>query len=121
MTTNADLEHPYSDAVIVGDLVFVSGCLPVDEEENLVEGPGALDAALGMVGRRLGSVGLGLDDVVKLTYYVTDIAFVPQILAVRDEFIDTSRPPASTVVQIAALYRPDLLLEVDAFAMLTAP
>lgn len=123
-----------------------AGVFPSDGYTHVVSGPGRMAAIAGqmafdtqgeLVGandpvaqarqvftnmdRCLAASGATFDDVVKLTYYVTDIAFVPQILAVRDEFIDTSRPPASTVVQIAALYRPDLLLEVDAFAMLTAP
>ena len=69
-------------------------------------------------GRCLAAAGATFDDVIKLTYYITDIAHVPRILAVRDEFIDQSRPPASTVVQVVALYRPDLLLEVGAFTLI---
>jgi enamine deaminase RidA (YjgF/YER057c/UK114 family) len=117
MTTNADLEHPYSDAVIVGDLVFVSGCLPVDGEENLVEGPDALDAALGMVGRRLASVGLGLDDVVKLTYYVTDIGDRP---AANEQYKRTWEEPrpARTMIGVAALPR-GASVEIDAIARTT--
>jgi enamine deaminase RidA (YjgF/YER057c/UK114 family) len=37
--------------------------------------------------------------------------------AVRDEFIDTDRPPASTAVQVMALVRPEFLLEVEALAL----
>jgi enamine deaminase RidA (YjgF/YER057c/UK114 family)/biotin carboxylase len=122
-----------------------AGVAPSSGYTHVVTGPGrlaavagqmAFDAAGELVGandpvaqarqvftnmdRCLAAAGATFDDIIKLTYYVTDIAFVPEILAVRDEFIDTRRPPASTVVQVAALYRPDLLLEVDAFAMLAA-
>jgi enamine deaminase RidA (YjgF/YER057c/UK114 family) len=55
--------------------------------------------------------------VIKLTYYVTDVAHLPAVRAVRDEFIDTDRPPASTAVQVVALVRPEFLLEVEAFAL----
>ncbi|BBZ02626.1 enamine deaminase RidA [Mycolicibacterium chitae] len=115
--TNPDFDHPYSDAVAVGDLVFVSGCLPVDEDENLIKGPDALDAALGMVERRLGSVGLGLPDVVKLTYFVTDIADRP---AANDQYVRTWEEPrpARTMIGVAALPR-GASVEIDAIARLT--
>ena len=38
--------------------------------------------------------------------------------SVRDEFIDTDRPPTSSLVQVAGLFRPDLLIEVEAVAWL---
>jgi enamine deaminase RidA (YjgF/YER057c/UK114 family) len=37
---------------------------------------------------------------------------------VRDEFIDTARPPASTAIAVAALALPDMMIEVDAIAVL---
>ena len=112
--TNPDLEHPYSDAVTVGDLVFVSGCLPVDEDENLIEGPAALDAALGMVERRLASAGTTLAEVVKLTYFVTDIGDRP---TANDQYVRTwTEPrPARTMIQVAALPR-GASVEIDAIA-----
>jgi enamine deaminase RidA (YjgF/YER057c/UK114 family) len=115
--TNPDFEHPYSDTVTVGDTVFVSGCLPVDEAENLIEGPGALDAAQGMVSRRLASAGLGLDDVVKLTYFVTDIGDRP---AANDQYVRTwNEPrPARTLIGVAALPR-GASVEIDAIARVT--
>jgi len=41
------------------------------------------------------------------------------VRTVRDEFIDTARPPASTAVQVVALARPELLLEAEAFALVS--
>ncbi|MFF4104212.1 RidA family protein [Streptomyces sp. NPDC001903] len=104
-----------------GRVAAIAGQMPFDADGELV-GPGdpaaqARQVFANMAGC-LAAAGATFDHVVKLTYFVTDIAFVPQILAARDEFIDTERPPASTVVQIVALYRPDLLLEVDALALL---
>ncbi|MEU6405744.1 Rid family hydrolase [Streptomyces sp. NPDC046985] len=71
-----------------------------------------------MTERCLAAAGAAFDDVLQLTRFVTDIAFVPRILAARGEFTDTERPPTSAVVQIAALCRPDPLLKVDAFVLL---
>ena len=68
--------------------------------------------------RCLAAAGATFDDVVKLTYYVTDVGYLPAIRAVRDEYVDAKRPPASTAVQVAALFRPELLLEVEAFALI---
>ena len=55
-------------------------------------------------------------DVFKLTYYVVDTAELPTVRAVRDEFIDTKRPPTSTLVRVAGLFRDDLLIEIEAVA-----
>ncbi|MEV6263923.1 RidA family protein [Streptomyces sp. NPDC051784] len=104
-----------------GRVAAIAGQMAFDADGELV---GAGDPAAQArqvftnMERCLAAAGATFDDVIKLTYFVTDIASVPQILAARDEFIDTERPPASTVVQIVALYRPDLLLEVDALALL---
>jgi enamine deaminase RidA (YjgF/YER057c/UK114 family) len=112
---SADFEHPYSDSATIGDAVFVSGCLPIDEAENLITGrKEALDAALATVGRRLAKVGLGLPDVVKLTYYVTDIA--DRALA-NDQFVEqfTEPRPARSILQVVALPR-GASVEIDAIA-----
>ena len=103
-----------------GRVAAVAGQMPFDEKGAFV-GAGDPAAQARQVFRNmrgcLAAAGLTFDDVIKLTYYVTDIAHVPQVLAARDEFVSTERPPASTVVQVVALYRPDLLLEVDALAL----
>ncbi|GAA2078050.1 RidA family protein [Streptomyces albiaxialis] len=103
-----------------GRLVTVAGQIALDPEGNLV-GEGDPEAQARQVfenlRRCLGSAGVGFDEVVKLTYFVTDVAYLPAIRKVRDEYVDTARPPASSAVQVAALFRPDLLLEIEAFAL----
>ena len=59
-------------------------------------------------------------DVVKLTFYVVDLGGLPTIRAVRDEFVDAQRPPTSSLVQVAGLILPELLLEVEAVACVLA-
>lgn len=103
-----------------GQLAALAGQMPFDTDGSLVgEGDPEAQARQVFTNMRgcLAAAGGGFRDVVKLTYYVTDAAHIPVILAVRDEFVGTELRPASTVVQVAALYRPDLLLEVDAFAL----
>ncbi len=63
------------------------------------------------------SAGAGFADVVKLGLFVTDMAYLPALRAARDAVVDTTRPPASTAVQVAALVRPEFLIEVDALAV----
>ena len=68
------------------------------------------------VGRALAAAGARWRDVVKLTIYVVDTEGVPTIRTVRDELVDAARPPTSSLVRVAGLVRPDLLLEVEAVA-----
>jgi enamine deaminase RidA (YjgF/YER057c/UK114 family) len=67
----------------------------------------------------LAAVGATFDDVVKLNNYLIDI---PKNLGiyreVRDKYVNTSQPPASTTIGIPALARPDALYEVEAVVLL---
>lgn len=103
-----------------GRLVAVSGQIALDEHGEVV-GLGDPEAqarqVFGNLRRCLAAAGATFDDVIKLTYYVTDVAYMPAIRAVRAEFLGPDRLPASTAVQVAALVRPELLLEVEAFAL----
>ena len=108
-----------------GRLAFVSGQIALDEHGKLV-GPDDLEAqteqALTNLHRVL--VGLGADwsDVVKFTWFILDASQVQTIRDVRDRLI---RPalgelpnPASSLVQVAALFRPEFLIEVEAVVAL---
>ncbi|MGI5338573.1 RidA family protein [Streptomyces sp. CA-181903] len=111
----------YSHVVTAtGRLVAVSGQVALDEDGHVV-GEGDIRAqtrqVFGNLRRCLKAAGASFDDVVKLTYFVTDVADLPVIREVRDEFVDAGRLPASSAVQVVALFRPDLLIEVEAFAV----
>lgn len=104
-----------------GRFVAVSGQIALDEHGDLV-GPDDPAAQARQVfdnlRRCLTAAGATFDDVVKLTYFVTDVGHLPQVRAARDEALGPGRRmPASSAVQVAALVRPDLLLEVEAFAI----
>lgn len=104
-----------------GRLVVVSGQIAQDENGELV-GPGDPAAQARQVfenlRRCLAHAGDGFGDVVKLTCFVLDVADLPAVRAARDAVIDTTRPPASTAVQVAALFAPGYLLEIEAWAVL---
>jgi enamine deaminase RidA (YjgF/YER057c/UK114 family) len=76
--------------------------------------------AFANVGRALRAAGADWPDVVKLTIYAVDVSELATIRAVRDEFVDTERPPTSSLVQVAGLVQPDWLIEVEAVAWLPA-
>lgn len=103
-----------------GRLVVISGQIAQDEHGGLV-GPGDPEAQARQVfenlRRCLEEAGAGFGDVVKFGFFVLDTAYLPAIRAARDAVIDTTRPPASTAVQVAALFAPDYLLEVEAWAL----
>ena len=103
-----------------GRLIFVAGQVAMDEQGVLVGGGDPTAQARHVfenLRRCLGAAGAAFGDVVKLAFFVTDVAFLPAIRKVRDEFIDVPTPPASTAVQVAALFRPEFLLEVEAYAV----
>lgn len=65
----------------------------------------------------LESVGLNFNHVVKLGMFITDFAHRDTLRKVRDEFVNTQNPPASTLVQVSALFMPELMVEADAIAV----
>ena len=109
---------PYSHAVQVGDLIFVSGLLALDQAGALV---GAGDAAaqaeyiFATLKRILVSVGGDFDDVVKLTFFLVDLGDRAALGAVRQRLFAGYRP-ASTLVQVAGLIGEGTLIEIEAIA-----
>ncbi|MFZ3493576.1 RidA family protein [Streptomyces sp. 5.8] len=104
-----------------GRFVAVSGQCAFDEKGEVVgEGDAAAQARQVFENLRLclAAAGATFDDVVKLTYFVTDVAHLPAVREARDELIAPDRLPASSAVQVAALFRPELLMEIEAFAVL---
>jgi 2-iminobutanoate/2-iminopropanoate deaminase len=95
--------HPYSPAFAVGDLAFVSGALSVDTDGRAVAGrTDALVAAIERLTERLGTVGFDLADVVKTTYFVTDVSLREEANAHYEQVFDEPRP-ARSFVEVAAL------------------
>jgi 2-iminobutanoate/2-iminopropanoate deaminase len=111
------LSH-YTDVVKFGDLVFVSGCAAIDED-NQVVGKGDITAQTRRVHENLGlalrAAGASFSDVLKVTVFMTDITRRAEVNEVRKEFFGTSLP-ASTLIEVSALALPDLLIEIEAVA-----
>jgi reactive intermediate/imine deaminase len=110
----------YADAVRAGDLLFVSGCVPIDAEGALVGGDDVVAQAERVfenIGRVLSAAGASPADVVKVTLFLTDIDDRPAINPVRQRFFGETRP-ASTLVEISKLAIPGAKIEVEAVAIL---
>ncbi len=110
----------YTDAVRAGDLLFVSGCVPVDGGGRLVGGDDVVAQArqvFANVGAILEAGGATFADVVKVTVYVIDINDRMSINPVRREVFGETRP-ASTLVEVSALAIPGAKLEVEAVALI---
>ena len=65
----------------------------------------------------LAAVGASFDHVVKVTVYFTDMANLQAYFEVRDRYVNTKAPPASTAVQISKLARDGALFEIEAIAV----
>jgi 2-iminobutanoate/2-iminopropanoate deaminase len=116
----ADPISHYTDAVRAGDLLFVSGFVPVDGEGRLVGGDDVVAQArqvLANLGAVLSAAGATFADVVKVTVYLTDIADRVRINPVRQEVFGDARP-ASTLVEVSALAVPGAKLEIEAVALI---
>ena len=102
-------------------MVFISGQVPLDLSGNLV-GEGDMGAqaeqVFGNLMAALDSVGATFEDVVKFTFFLVDIGQLPAVRAVRDRYVNPAKLPASSAVEVRALFRPGILLEVEAIAML---
>ena len=103
----------------VGDLLLVSGQAAIDEHGAIV-GAGDFDAQAEQVFRNLERVleagGSGLDRVVKVTIFLTDMGNFPKIVELRGRWF-TPPYPADTIVEVTALALPELELEIEAIAV----
>ena len=117
--------HGYSHTAVIDlgtcKMVIISGQVPLDKSGNLV-GKDDIGIQAGQVflniKTALDELRGSMDDIVKLGIYVTDAGQLPAIRSARDKYINVSNPPASTLVQVSRLFRPDVLIEVEATAII---
>jgi 2-iminobutanoate/2-iminopropanoate deaminase len=112
----------YSHVVVASgtSLVFIAGQLARDKEGRIV-GAGDMGAQIRQVGENLRialeAAGVGLNDLVKTTTYVTDIDEFFKHPEIRHEIFGQSLP-TSTTVEVRRLSHPDLMVEVEAMAVI---
>jgi 2-iminobutanoate/2-iminopropanoate deaminase len=109
----------YTDAVVAGDTLYISGIVPVDADGGVVGDDVAAQARQVFANMELvlAAAGATPADVVKVTVYLLDVDDRPLINPVRQEFFGAARP-ASTLVEVSRLAVPGALLEIEAIAHL---
>ena len=108
-----------SQAIQIGDSVYTSGQVAIDSDGNVV-GKGDMKVqtrqCLENVKTVLQAAGASMDNVVKVTVFLTDMSRLMETHEVRIQYFPDD-PPASTAVEVKALVLPDLLIEIEAIAM----
>ena len=109
-----------SQAVKAGNWLYISGQIALDPGGNVV-GKGDMRAQSQRVFENIAAIlqqaGGTLDNLVRITAYLTDMSRYREYNEVRTTFLGT-RPPASTTVQVSGLAFDGLIVEVDAVAYL---
>jgi len=108
----------YTDAVRIGEWLFVSGCIAVDGEGYLVGGDDVVAQTRQVftnLAAILAAAGARFADVAKVNVFLTDIDDRARINPVREEFFGDTRP-ASTLVEVSRLVLPGAKVEIELVA-----
>ena len=115
---NVHQARGYCHAIKVDNTIYVSGQVGIGEDNTVV--PGGFDAqakqAFENLKRVLEASGASFKDVVKLNTYVTTVEFMPVYRELRQNYFN-DHYPASTLVQVVRLALPELLIEIEAVAV----
>lgn len=107
-----------------GRTIYVAGQLGLKPDGTLAGGPGDFRAqaeqAFENIKAALVSAGADFSHVVKLNNYLTDIADLQSYFDIRDRYVNTAAPPASTTVAVSTLARPGAVYEIEAIAVVPA-
>ncbi|HZS61210.1 MAG TPA: RidA family protein [Gemmatimonadaceae bacterium] len=112
----------YSQVATVtgGKIVFIAGQVALDTSGNVV-GTGDFRRQVQQVFENLKAAveaaGGSFRDVIKLNTFVLDCSQLAHFREIRDQYVDRESPPASTLVQVSRLFRPEFLVEVEAVAV----
>lgn len=102
-------------------MIILSGQVPFDSKGNLI-GKGDFTKQAEQVFMNIKNIindlGGTMGDIVKLGFYMLDVSQIQTLRNVRDKYINLNKPPASTLVQVSKLFRDDVLLEIEATAVI---
>ncbi len=105
-----------------GAIVFVAGQTPEDgQRKPMAAGDFEAQARIAFTNleNALAAAGASFQDVVKMNVFIADIERNQDVFrTVRNEFINTAAPPASTMVEITGLAQKPMLVEIEAVAVL---
>ena len=116
--------HPavgYSHGVQAGKTLYIAGQVAVGPDGKIA-GTGNIAAQVEQVWSNLQAVlreaGGTVEDIVKITVFTTDLSYRAAIAAARDAVFSSGHVPASTFLVVQSLARPELLVEIEAIAVL---
>lgn len=117
--TKPDNYAPFllSQGIRFGDLMFISGQAGAGDDGKIVDGGFRAqgEQAFANLRRALEAGGSSLDDVVKVTIFVTDMGDFKEVVELRRKFFSAPYP-ADTIAEIKALYDPKAMIEIEAIA-----
>ena len=119
VVTTPDNYAPFllSQGMKFGNLLFISGQAGAGEDGKILEGGFRAQGkqAFANLGRALEAGGSSLDDVIKVTIFITDMGNFKEVVELRRQFF--SEPyPADTIAEVKALYAPEVMIEIEAIA-----
>lgn len=122
--TQPDHYEPFllSQGIRFGNLVFISGQAGAGADGSIVEGGFRAqgEQAFANLRRALEAGGSSLQEVIKVTIFVTDIGHFQDVVDLRRKFF-TPPYPADTIAEIKALYDPTAMIEIEAIAAAREP
>jgi enamine deaminase RidA (YjgF/YER057c/UK114 family) len=107
-----------------GTMVWISGQVSQDKNGKVVhkgDFAGQARQALANLKAMVEAAGGTIQDIIKVNTYLTDLRYREELARVRAEFFPDGKLPASTLVGVTALADPDMLVEIEAIAMLPEP
>lgn len=102
-------------------MILLSGQVPLDAKGNLVGMDNVekqTEQIFKNIERILKEYGGTTKDIIKLGIFITDISKTPDFRKVRDRYIHLQNPPVSSLVEVSKLFRDDVLIEVEATAVI---
>jgi 2-iminobutanoate/2-iminopropanoate deaminase len=108
-----------SPAVKIGNLVYTSGQVGFDLKTEKLAGPGIKEQTrqvMDNIKMLLEAAGSSMDKVVKCLFFITDVKDFQEMNDVYKSYF-TSNPPARSCVEVSALARPELVVEIEAIAV----
>lgn len=117
--TTPDIYEPFllSQGIRMGDVLYISGQAGYGDDGKIV--PGGFrtqgEQAFSNLRRALEAGGSSLDEVAKVTIFLTDMGCFEEVVELRRKYF--SEPyPADSIVEIKALYTPEAMIEIEAIA-----
>ena len=110
----------YSRAVKAGNFVFVAGTTAVDEAGNVIGENDPYQQAIFIyqkIEKALAEAGASMKNIVRIRTFITDIKRWEEVAKAQGEVFENIRP-AATLVEVSALVRPELLVEIEADALI---